>query len=345
MSNGYRPLIGYVRPVSCRRGALSLLEVLVVIGIIGLLVAILLPAVQRVRESARLAACKNNLKQIGLALQAYQAAHRVYPPPILLKEPFHGPPHQGHYSVHCHLLPYLGEKAIYNALNFSAVIFKPWIADYAMNTTACGQQVAAFLCPSDPAQIPDEAADNSYRSNMGRGPYLRNGLFWVPYDGAFDVYHAVGPRDVTDGLATTAAFSERLRGDGHGEVYTPPGDFILLVPPWSPPASGHFADLCWAAVNNFRKHFSKGGTTWLICGGRYTYYNHHEVPNSPAPDCARYNTYNAVGSFPPRSYHDGGVNVLFLDGAVRFISDDIDFKAWLALGTRAGGEDIAEGTF
>jgi len=96
---------------------------------------------------------------------------------------------------------------------------------------------------------------------------------------------------------------------------------------------------------NFRQHFSFGGSTWLVSGGRYTYYNHHEVPSSESPDCATYNAYNAASSFPPRSNHPGGVNVLMLGGSVHFISDRVDFKTWRALGTRAGGEGIEDVAF
>ena len=330
------------------RAALTLIETLVAIGIVVLLVAIVVPAVQRVRESARRAACRSNLRQIGLALQQYESAFGMYPPSYQMTH-YWGPPLlrvPKLYSVQTQLLPFLDRRDVFNLINFDLRLLRQVDPQYEGNTTAAAQRIAVFLCPSDGRELPDPAADNSYRTNMGSGPvWFDTGLLDTAKDGAFHVFRMLRRSEISDGLANTAAFSERLRGDGDKTTFSFMGDSFYVPPPYPPISTGHFADLCVQWYPRMQKHFSDGGTTWLISGRFYTWYDHHEVPNSPVPDCSTVSFATGLGSFPPRSYHPGGVNVLMLDGSVHFISDGIDFQTWRALGTRAGGESVEGETF
>src|SRR5271165_4817412 len=149
--------------------AFTLIELLVVVAVIGVLVGLLIPAVQMAREASRRASCLSNLKQIGLALASYETAHGVYPfgagggnPPGFLAR----------WSAHSQLLPYLEQPAILHALNFSGL---PWAHHPefgAPNATALLTQVAVFLCPSDVGQIQDRdgTSCNNYRACAGTLP-------------------------------------------------------------------------------------------------------------------------------------------------------------------------------
>jgi prepilin-type N-terminal cleavage/methylation domain-containing protein/prepilin-type processing-associated H-X9-DG protein len=340
-------------PTTQPRGV-TLLELLVVVAIIAILVAIVLPAVQAARESARRAQCSNNLKQIGLALQQYASSHQVFPPAFGMYDLFQSgsPPQRRnkYYSPHAHLLPYLEQREVFSSLNFSASLFRLDELEFAVNTTACNRPIGAFLCPSDSHNFTNKFADppgfNNYRANMGQGPTWRDGILRPGKDGGFASSQCIAPKDVTDGLSHTAAFSEKIKGDGEPYALDVRGDFFFLKGPLVPPASGEFSDLCNdPPTSPPPAHFSLGGSTWLIAGPEYTWYNHRLPPNAPTPDCGLSNHFPAVGAFAARSFHSGGVNVLLADGAVRFVSDVVDTSTWRALGTRAGGEAIADGAF
>ncbi len=155
--------------ISSSTGAFTLIELLTVVAIIGVLVALLIPAVQMAREAARRGACINNLKQIGLALAAYESMHAVYPfgdgggtPPGYLPR----------WSAHSQLLPFLEQRTVYNALNFSGL---PWAHHPlygAPNSTGLLTQLTVFLCPSDVGFILDQdgTSCNNYRACAGTLP-------------------------------------------------------------------------------------------------------------------------------------------------------------------------------
>ncbi len=346
--------VARIKAASSRRtpNALTLIELIVVIAIIGLLVAIALPAIAAVRESARRAECTHHLRQIGLALQHYVAAHEVLPPAYGMIETlgvrgmrpkFFGP--------HPHLLPYLEQSEVYAGLNFSASLFK--LADsqfeYPVNTTASRASIAVFLCPSDAHNFVNVFSGppgfNNYRASTGQGPKWSSGLLSPGKDGAFAMLECIRPRDVTDGLSHTAAFSEKIKGDGDKASFDLRGDFFYIALPLSEPRDHEFSTVCTDPAGSRANHFSLGGASWLIAGPEYTWYNHRMTPNSRVADCAVPNTFPAVGAFAARSFHRAGVNVLLLDGSTRFVSDSIDLNTWRALGTRAGGEQLADASF
>jgi prepilin-type N-terminal cleavage/methylation domain-containing protein/prepilin-type processing-associated H-X9-DG protein len=234
--------------MSGRRRGFTLIELLVVIAIIGVLVALLLPAVQAARESSRRTQCVNNLKQIGIALNGYQGAHEVFPPGRLALDcqidgqpcdggiyadyefTMDGPAAMwtGYFSVHCHILGDLEQSNLLNSLNFSTlnpahlrfgnrVIASP-------NFTALTTTVGTFLCPSDLRHADDEGGDNSYRANFGgstiyAGGQLRPDNTFVEGaltngNGAFTIGAGLTPAEFTDGLSHCVFFAERTMGTG-----------------------------------------------------------------------------------------------------------------------------------
>jgi type II secretory pathway pseudopilin PulG len=329
-------------PISHRPArAITLAEILVVISILGLLLALLLPAVQRARGAALRIECAKNLQQLGVALHAYQSAHSFFPPsygaPLVVGRRLS----LREYSVHTQILPFIDEKNLYNNINFQVEARSGW------NGTAIGTRVALFLCPSDGFNFRDSSAGpNSYRANHGTGPFpTKASTSPESGNGAFCALPScLSPRDYVDGLEYTAAISEKRRGDGDDVSFTPETDGFLLAQVGAP-SRETLRSWCEAASSATLPHYSDAGLTWTIAGPRNTWYNHIEPPNAPLPDCAWRTSHPETGIFTARSQHPGGVNVLFASGTVRFISQNVDLSAWRAIGSRNGNETIDSHTF
>lgn len=291
--------------------AFTLVELLVVIAIVGLLIALLLPAVQSAREAARRAQCLNNLKQLGIAIAAYESAERLLPPG------FGG----NGYSLHARILPYLEQSSSAHGLNFGL-----WDSDPA-NITIARQAIAAFLCPSDHG-ISRGPGWNNYAGNNGSGQlgFGDNGAF----------AGRVALSEVSDGTSTTASMAEFLVGpldqtDGRASAFEAPE---ML----RPTDYERFAQAC-RAIDPARGTVSvpDRGAGWIRGSHASTLYNHMLEPNGRS--CT-----NGVllpwGAWSASSRHPGGVNVLYLDGRVSFQRSSVPLATWRALGSRNGGEVI-----
>ena len=337
-----------------RRSAFTLIELLVVMGIIGLLVALALPAVQSAKEAARRAQCANNLHQIGLAMHAYESANGTLPPAIThaIARNYDGSMDKiygGFYSIHARLLPQLEQGNLYNSINFTTgtwptnaynfSIGPNQMALNAVNDTAMRTRIDTFLCPSDPGSF--LATGTSYRGNAGVGPSYGttfehqdsgNGLF--PEDGTIPLAF------IRDGLSHTAAFSEKLQGSGREDPLSGDRDayhtstFVL--------DADDVLNACRIAArpSNGRRGFVEGGRWWFWTGRGDTLYVHAQSPNGVVPDCTSAGALPAHGMFTARSLHPGGVNSLMADGSIRFVTEGISNATWRGLGSRSGGEIV-----
>jgi prepilin-type N-terminal cleavage/methylation domain-containing protein/prepilin-type processing-associated H-X9-DG protein len=349
-----------------RRSAFTLIELLVVIAIIAILVGLLLPAVQMVRESANRASCQNNMKQLGLALHNYESGYKKIPPAFLgnrYPQQFPTPPYVDYFfswSVFAQLNPFLEQTNIYKAMDLRQPIYDP-LNNFNItqaNQFAVGQIVKLFLCPSDmqqPVANPgdygvDTMGPTNYAVCVGTGTTKGGPPFGSPLnsDGMFMGIKALKFADVTDGLSQTACMSESLLGQGEENVSGPtppsPGDpkYVYAYVGFGTPIN----DANCAAATTWNGA-QRRGFMWATGEMRCGSYNHYYPPNAPQFDCVNNDltTFTAFAWRTARSNHNGGVNVLLGDGSVRFVTDLIDMTIWRALSTRAGGEAFSDDNY
>lgn len=325
---------------SIRRGrGFTLVELLVVISIIGILIALLLPAVQAARAAARRIHCSNNLRQIAIAAHNYHAAHRVFPPGLIDAQA--GGNNWG-WSVR--LLPFIEQSSLGAQVDFDV---KPKDDE---SDGVDDAPIPLFRCPSDinrmlTAGEPD--ADMNYRGNAGNligakysGDEQNNGIFVRN--------QAVSIDHVIDGTSNTALFSETVLGDNDDTKISIPGDWFEISLNKNADRQA-IVDECENLVPTIStSQFSQGGRRWS--NGQYltTRYNHILTPNKKSCVCKQkdqtiVNRINNQGNVTTlSSRHSGGVNMALADGSLRFVSESIDRDVWWALGSRDGGEAVTD---
>jgi prepilin-type N-terminal cleavage/methylation domain-containing protein/prepilin-type processing-associated H-X9-DG protein len=295
-----------------RRRAFTLPELLVVISIIGILLSLVMPAVQNARESARRTGCKNNLHQIGIAIHAFESARGKLPgiddTPHDLDKPYLM------LSISGQLAPYL-----YGGDTLDAAI-DDW---KFRRSTKPIQSPAVLKCPSD-GEAYGEAT--SYRYNQGSMPPRGwgNGVF---------AHLRMTTGDIGDGLAHTAFAAERVVYRKSLNTLTHPGSLYLTTDD----ADLYPADC--VALNRAGTGplaDKSSGDDWLWADHVHSEYLHWFPPNTGWHDCARRMDFS--GLIASRSFHAGGVHVLFGDGSVRFVDDAVDLAAWRAMGTRLNAD-------
>ena len=334
------------------RVGFTLVELLVVIAIIGVLVALLLPAVQAAREAARRMQCSNNLKQIGLALHNYEGTYGVFP----------GPTGSSSYSPQARLLPFIEQANLQDLIDYQQPLLTgpAWAARLnPLLQRAAGTPVATFLCPSDGLQplspttmangAPAVWAGANYMISIGSGTSTHYDDRF-PTDGIAWENSACRFADLLDGTSNTVAFSETIRGDGT-VLATPPAvrrprrhmaavSGMGVNPPPTPgftmgggtiinpdPAALMSSIASWRGVR---------GETWIRAVGYATFGNGYLPPNSQFPDFHAH----GKGWWGARSLHPGGANFCFADGSVRLLRDTSDLAAHRALHSKAGGEPV-----
>lgn len=314
------------------RRAFTLIELLVVIAIIAILIALLVPAVQKTREAASRLQCVNNLKQIGLALHNYEGAYKHFPSSHWRKVwPVDPTNPQGHFrwSALAQLTPYIEQDNVYRGLDMSFPLYgggtaQPQSVPFPQNKPALSTIIPIFLCPSDQMRhVKPDYGPSNYAACVGSNADgdAANG------DGLFYQNSKVRITDVSDGTSNTVAFSESILGPGGPNQTGLSGDMRTLYK--------QVTSLSQANCNASNVLITDRMFLWADGAYNCGLYNHILTPNSATMDCVRHSNpaWRAA-----RSRHTGGVNVLLGDGSVRFVHESVAPAVWQALGTRAGGE-------
>ncbi len=332
------------------RCGLTIIEILVVVFIIGVLIGLLMPAVQMAREASRRMSCSSNLKQIGLALSNYHSTHRVLPfgcgPDDDRLASTLGSLNARRYSAHSQLLPFIDQQNVWETINFNIAPFHPFINSgvgnieiinsgglAAENGAAAVTVIPTFICPSDIDRLEIPWGHNNYRSCNGSSWQGRNG------NGSFGQVSAVRFRDISDGLSNTALFSERCKGTPNQDSFDYLSDLYDIKGIWS---EATFRDFCLSLSPETAQAYNQNidsGQNWLEGNFNWTRYNHGVPPNRVS--CKNGFTWDGV-FMAASSRHNGGVNMLLADGSARFVSESVDITIWNGLGTIGGGETVNE---
>jgi len=325
-----------------RRRAFTLIELLVVIAIIAVLIGLLLPAVQRVRESASRAKCMNNLKQFGLANHLYCSGNNERLPGVTSSS-------ATAFSVPAKLLPYIEQQNLQNLIQFDQPLMVGSGGNQTVNPlqqNAAQTKLALMLCPSDD-QNPisnyngkGTLAAGNYVVSFGTGTgttyddsFENDGLFWQGSETSLNL--------ITDGTSNTVMMSETLIGTGTDTTAAAPDNpkrqmaqASPMVRPVATAPGGVTPALTPALCASATIWHGDRGISWIWGRLQRNGFNTYLKINDKTPDCK----VHGKGWYAARSNHAGGVNVLFSDGSVRFVRESITLQTWQALSTRAGNE-------
>lgn len=288
------------------RKAFTLVELLVVIAIIGILIALLLPAVQAAREAARKTHCKNNLRQIGLALHNYEFTTCRFPPGVLGTSGSTSN-NQLLHTWQAMILPYLEQNNLEEQYDYN------YRFDHPANADAVRQPVSVYLCPSQRDElVNNQYAPSHFAANAGTDPGADNGLLFP--------MSATGFRDVTDGTSNTIAA----------------GEIAFEIGGWARGAvnSGGGGGGGGGSGGGTGQGFARAVVRWWKAAPNCA------MPgmNPPETPCSG----SVERQFQFSSLHSGGAHFVLADGSTRFISETIEVDVYRSLLTRSGGEVVGE---
>ncbi|MBI1901674.1 MAG: DUF1559 domain-containing protein [Planctomycetia bacterium] len=318
----------------------TLVELLVVIAIIGILIGLLLPAVQAAREAGRRIQCLNNLHQLAIAAHNYHDVYQRLPAGRVRVEE--------NWSAQARLLPFMENDTVHRLINYSLP------PGNAVHATVRTMHVPNFICPSDAYRMLGAGAQNhpgwgknNYRAcagsdvgQMAGGQERNNGMFMTD--------KAVTFGEVIDGLSNTALFSEMAKGDADDNLVTPFSDWFRIPNAGTANVVG-CRNACINApmLAGATNQNSRSGRNWVLGNYTPTRYNHVMTPNTKS--CSRgsggtlvpkVNT--AGGATTASSYHPAGVNLALADGSARIVKTQVSIVTWSALGSRAQREPTGE---
>lgn len=340
-------------PSSCSsqsrvRAAFTLVELLVVIGIIAVLMGLLLPAVQMAREAARSIQCRNNLKQMGLAMLNHETNRSYFPPSAIIQGVGQINTNSS-WSIHARILPYLEQGNVHERINFNVA----WDDQVVLS----GLKIPTYGCPSDVNSNVTRDLSPKLASPLYPTSYGFNFGSWLIYnpvngaigDGMFHPNTKLRTSNILDGASNTLMAADVKARQFYGRNEPVVGGTSI---PASDPAAVSArlpASFAWCRPN--------GHTEW--CDGRV----HHEgfttglppngrlILNSASNQCpalsdidytsrqeATSTTEATYAVITSRSYHPASINVVLMDGSTHSVANEIDLTTWRALGTRMGGE-------
>ncbi len=352
--------------VSDRSRGFTLIELLVVIAIIAILIALLLPAVQQAREAARRSQCKNNLKQLGLALHNYHDVYGIFPYRMGGTN-FNGTDgsnsNWGRGSGFIGLLPYLDQTPLYNMIagpltigttTYPAFGPGPWNTNYTPWRTV----IPALLCPSEVRHYRDDTlttpslGNTSYAFSGGDG----SNVTATNPRGPFGVNSSVGLRDITDGSSNTILMAERV-------FPSAPRDIGQVAVQSTFTTTSIIPNDCRSLYNAGAREYNSTATVVAYAGDRWAdggsgVQSVTTILPINSPSCSMTNHESQNGIYSAGSRHTGGCHVLMGDGAIRFVSENIStgnlgansvnitgqspYGVWGALGSKSGGEVVGE---
>ncbi len=346
--------------ISCRlsgkRLGFTLIELLVVIAIIGVLIALLLPAVQQAREAARRVQCTNNLKQLGLALANYESANGSFPPGIIgAANLVDGPgrtacTYYKNFTVFTLVLPQMEQQQIHSTINFA------FRSNNLQNSTSFRILVNGHVCPSDPRNYPFNpdaglipTPQSSYGFVAGVAEVIWYGSYGavqpnceaIPFgNGPFQKNYTFGVADITDGLSSTMFIGETSRFRDEPAALDAAGNPSFFHINWYGGAvftdllGGHRAQGFGYTVPAINAPLQRYRIDTFVLGTSNSLQNWWQDPRAA--------TY---GGFGFRSLHPGGANFLAGDGSVKFLKQTINLATYRALGTRAMGEVVSSDAY
>ncbi|GIW93954.1 MAG: Ta11 non-LTR retroelement [Pirellulaceae bacterium] len=318
------------------RKAFTIIELLVVIAIIGILVALLLPAVQAAREAARRLSCSNNLKQIALASHNYHDTFNSFPMPA--PDSLYG------YSAQALLLPFIEQQNIQALIDFRLplLVGLPW--NPTVNpplAPVISMKIPVFVCPSDAGETMYWQgghlwAGGNYMANLGSGTGMAYCSSGGRADGVFWRGSSTRFAHITDGSSHTVLFAETrfgLRGP----------DTLSLVDPRTQMKFVSGGSVCSAtaddlAVRPAARYSGARAGQWIRNLTYHSMINAYFPPNAPVPDVA----FHGDALMGARSLHRGGVNIALVDGSVRFVAERIKLSTWRNLHARNDGQALGD---